>query len=197
MLASARGVQQGDPLGPLLFSLVWQSVPLAVKELSDAACMEGVTAWQSCYLDDGAVEGAQLAAALELVKQKAAPLGVEVNTAECRTWGPAFVVPSSGALSVMFGTLDRWGGVSWLSVRRVWRASARGRRRLPEAAEKKLLGRWTPSSAWRLTGCCAIAASLPGSTCYGLQHRDFVIAYHCITPEQTRSFDTTVYLVPE
>ena len=36
-LSSSRGVQQGDPLGPLLFHLAWQTVPLALKQLTDAA----------------------------------------------------------------------------------------------------------------------------------------------------------------
>ena len=44
MIGSQQGVQQEDPLGPLLFALAWQEVA--------EASSEGLE-WCSWYLDDG------------------------------------------------------------------------------------------------------------------------------------------------
>ena len=55
-LISASGVQQGDPLGPLLFALVLHRTILKIS--ADPQCKEML---QNCwYLDDGALAGPDL-----------------------------------------------------------------------------------------------------------------------------------------
>ena len=81
-LASANGVQQGDPLGPLLFSMGWNSVIQALPpELS-------LNLW---YLDDGHLIGplSVLEEALSRIQRLGAEKGIEVNLAKCSLWGPA------------------------------------------------------------------------------------------------------------
>ena len=56
-LDSCRGVQQGDPLGPLIFSLALQLAVEKVKSRS-AAEAPGDPDFIAFYLDDGTVAGA-------------------------------------------------------------------------------------------------------------------------------------------
>ncbi|KAA8494355.1 Retrotransposable element [Porphyridium purpureum] len=75
MLYSARGVQQGDPLGPLLFSLVLQNV------LAQFSAPQVHQVW---YLDDGCVVGtpAHLAAFLLAFEHDAQAHGLAINRAK-------------------------------------------------------------------------------------------------------------------
>ena len=80
-LVSAQGVQQGDPLGPLLFALAWQRV---VRQLPPALFLN---LW---YLDDGHLVGslAELSVALDTIKVQGASIGVELSLPKCKLWGP-------------------------------------------------------------------------------------------------------------
>ena len=70
---SASGVQQGDPLGPLLFSA-------GVRPLA-AGLRSGPVDFSVFYLDDGVLAGplAAMNAALAHIQQGAAALGLAVN----------------------------------------------------------------------------------------------------------------------
>ena len=75
MLTSKEGVQQGDPLGPLLFSLLIQKLIAAIA----AKCPKLVL---SCwYLDDGVLAGrtADVAEALRVIAEVGPDLGLELN----------------------------------------------------------------------------------------------------------------------
>ena len=76
-LDPASGVQQGDPLGPLLFAAALQ--PLA-EELR-----HGPLDFATFYLDDGVLAGsaASVAAALSHVQMRAQDLGLTLNLAKC------------------------------------------------------------------------------------------------------------------
>ena len=69
-IQSAEGVQQGDPLGPLLFCLTIHSM-----------CSQLVSELNLFYLDDGTLGGSveDLRHDLEVVKQKGAEIGLQLN----------------------------------------------------------------------------------------------------------------------
>ena len=73
-LDSATGVQQGDPLGPALFSLAIQSL---VTTMSSE-----VNIW---YLDDGSIGGEtnQVLSDLQSVKRMSSAFGLQLNEAKC------------------------------------------------------------------------------------------------------------------
>jgi hypothetical protein len=82
-IASACGVQQGDPLGPLLFSL-------AIRGISH----DGVAEFAVWYLDDATVGGpaSQVAAEACRIKGAAAGIGLQLNESKCEAVSsdPAF-----------------------------------------------------------------------------------------------------------
>ena len=80
-LRSETGVQQGDPLGPLLFCLVLYKVVTAVA--ADSICPQ--LSFHSWYMDDGVIAGAKQAVlqALSIIKQLGPPLGLFINTSKC------------------------------------------------------------------------------------------------------------------
>ena len=88
IILSEKGVQQGDPIGPLLFSLALQ--PL-LKELCNKFSDEGLHLIFS-YLDDLVLAGDQVAVsrAFNFLKAAAAQIGLAFNTSKCE------VVPSAG-----------------------------------------------------------------------------------------------------
>ncbi|KAL5506409.1 hypothetical protein EMCRGX_G008040 [Ephydatia muelleri] len=80
-LRSESGVQQGDPLGPLLFCLVLDKVVTAIA--ADSICSQLL--FHSWYMDDGVIAGTKQAAlqALSIIKQLGPPLGLFINTSKC------------------------------------------------------------------------------------------------------------------
>ena len=84
-LRSESGVQQGDPLGPLLFCLVLHKVVTAIAV--DSICSQ--LSFHSWYMDDGVIAGPKQAAlqALSIIKQLGPPLGLFINTSKCELFG--------------------------------------------------------------------------------------------------------------
>ena len=68
--------------GPLFFCLAWQRV---VEKLPPSL---KINVW---YLDDGHLVGTpdDLIAASKIISEEGAKLGIKVNAAKCRVWGPA------------------------------------------------------------------------------------------------------------
>ncbi|MFS7889274.1 putative reverse transcriptase domain, exostosin [Helianthus anomalus] len=81
---STTGVQQGDPLGPLLFALVLH--PL-VHQIRDK-CKLLLHAW---YLDDGTVIGGseEVARVLDIIKVSGPALGLELNIKNTELFWPS------------------------------------------------------------------------------------------------------------
>ena len=91
IIASERGVQQGDPLGPFLFSLALQ--PL-LNRVNVGRSDDGLQLAFS-YLDDFILAGEQLAVsqAFGFVRDLARQIGLEFNTTKCE------VIPTAGRTS--------------------------------------------------------------------------------------------------
>ena len=76
---SDEGVQQGDPLGPFLFSLALEALTAEIH----AKCPDlALHAW---YLDDGVVGGrtADVLRACDIVQESAGRIGLDLNFAKC------------------------------------------------------------------------------------------------------------------
>ncbi|KAI3813815.1 hypothetical protein L1987_18550 [Smallanthus sonchifolius] len=82
---STTGVQQGDPLGPLLFALV---LHLLVHQIRDN-CKLLLHAW---YLDDGTVIGnsEEVARVLDIIKVVGPTLGLELNIKKTELFWPSY-----------------------------------------------------------------------------------------------------------
>ena len=78
---STAGVQQGDPLGPLLFYLVLHQVVCVVA--TDSECASLLFYWW--YIDDGVVAGpiSAVVHVLSIVKALGPPLGLHINLSKC------------------------------------------------------------------------------------------------------------------
>ena len=88
IISSERGVQQGDPLGPLFFSLALQ--PLLIR-LSNGRSEHGLQLAYS-YLDDLILAGEQHAVAETFicVKNRASSIGLDFNFSKCE------IIPAAG-----------------------------------------------------------------------------------------------------
>ena len=92
-VASESGVQQGDPLGPLLFALALQ--PLLIQ-LHEGISERGLQLAFS-YLDDLILAGDQqeVAGAFHSFKNAASQIGLQFNTSKCE------VIPAAGSNSTI------------------------------------------------------------------------------------------------
>ena len=106
VLDSSSGVQQGDPLGPLLFSAALQ--PLAV-DLRSGSLDIAVH-----FLDDGVLAGelTDVASALGRVQQRAAAIGLTLNLGKCEVAVAGPVPPAALAASFPADLLQRSDGSS-------------------------------------------------------------------------------------
>ena len=83
-LVSASGVQQGDPLDPLLFSLVLHATVQAIA--ADPQCTDLTSnCW---YLDDDVLAGtrASLIRALEVIQEHSMSSGLSLNYSKCELY---------------------------------------------------------------------------------------------------------------
>ena len=113
-MSSEQGVQQGDPLVPLFFTLTWHKVVRAL--------LTGLKI-HSWYLDDGHLVGdpQTLNEAIRCIESEGAKLGVTLNVQKCKIWGPGILsdVPSKNTLhevSVGEWAPDHGLKVLWLPV---------------------------------------------------------------------------------
>ena len=93
-LSSEEGVQQGDPLGPLLFALAWHKV------VKDSAVN---MIWSSWFLDDGHLVGNihDLALAFATICKAKETLKTEARLNKCKLGGPG-IHSRQGAKEVVF-----------------------------------------------------------------------------------------------
>ena len=90
-IMSESGVQQGDPLGPLLFCLVLQKVLSAIA--SDPICFDLL--FHAWYIDDGVIAGSKQAVvqALSIIQDLGPPLGLVINSSKCELYGDCDLQP--------------------------------------------------------------------------------------------------------
>ncbi|KAL5714452.1 hypothetical protein ACHQM5_016415 [Ranunculus cassubicifolius] len=83
VLWSSQGVQQGDPLGPLLFSLVLQPLAIRIQE----ECVLDMQCW---YLDDGTMVGdtIEVAKAYNLISTLGPEIGLHLNVSKTELYWP-------------------------------------------------------------------------------------------------------------
>ena len=112
-LISQQGVQQGDPLGPLFFSLTWHKV---VETMPTDLRMH---LW---YLDDGHLVGTPecLQRCLDHITGHGASMGVKLNPGKCKLWGPGCSQPEGEDMDIdsLWNTIPRvpWRADSGLKV---------------------------------------------------------------------------------
>ena len=103
-LSSERGVQQGDPLGPLFFSLVLHRCVARVRQRCPQEVLGGID-FVVFFLDDGLMAGTAEALAwlVQELEVELAAAGLQLDPGKCT------VTPSAGASSdPLPGGLANW-----------------------------------------------------------------------------------------
>ena len=90
VVMSTNGVQQGDPLGPLLFAAALGPI----LDRLPPGCL--LAKW---YLDDGVLMGPRdaLARSFAFLKEEFAAVGLRVNAGKSTLWGPGGEIPVEGS----------------------------------------------------------------------------------------------------
>ena len=90
-IRSEAGVQQGNPLGPLLFCLVLHKVLSAI--VSDSICSDLL--FHAWYIDDGVIAGSEQAVvqALSIIQDLGPTLGLMINPSKCELYGDCDLQP--------------------------------------------------------------------------------------------------------
>ena len=86
-ISSQEGAQQGDPLGPLLFSLALH--PIAVRISKEIPNLK-LNSW---YLDDGTIAGStrDVLKASKLIQEAGMQIGLKMNLAKCSLYWPSYM----------------------------------------------------------------------------------------------------------
>eukprot|EP00731_Ephydatia_muelleri_P032933 Em0024g477a len=100
-VTSEVGVQQGDPLGPMFFSLVLHKLVTAIATDEDTAKL----LFHAWYLDDGVVAGRKQSVlhALTIIQELGPPLGLVINPSKWYLSAVA-VTPTSNKVCGLNGT---------------------------------------------------------------------------------------------
>eukprot|EP00731_Ephydatia_muelleri_P005419 Em0002g1595a len=95
-LTSEVGVQQGDPLGPMFFSLVLHKLVSAIATDEDTAKL----LFHAWYLDDGVVAGPKLSVlhALAILQELGPPLGLVINPSKCELYSQNDIIVFSSEM---------------------------------------------------------------------------------------------------
>ena len=104
LLSSEAGVQQGDPLGPLLFALTIHPLILEMKNRWPKLDL------LAFYLDDGTLVGdcKDVAAAFKFFCLEGPKFGIKVNMSKCQVWSPYGPVSDVLNIDLFPAEICRW-----------------------------------------------------------------------------------------
>jgi len=99
-LSSQRGVQQGDPLGPLFFALALHRL---VRDIGAKYPSLDLNVW---YLDDGVIAGdyQDVQGAIDVITEQGPALGLEINRRKCEIVGANVCPPADMFKGILPGT---------------------------------------------------------------------------------------------
>ena len=115
IILSQEGIQQGDPLGPLLFCLTVQPLLLSLQSSLTVGFMDDVTL--------GGPE-TTVARDVQLIQSMGVSLGLHLNTAKCELISPSGFIPTSQLLQAFMPVLPEDASLlgaqiyGWSSARR-------------------------------------------------------------------------------
>ena len=158
-LTSQSGVQQGDPLGPLLFSLILNVVVKAIATHPEC----GDLLYHVWYLHDGVLVGpsSHVRKALSLLIELGPPLGLHVNIKKCEVFSSGCLThfpmemkqsskPNLEILEYLLVTLS-FVGLSWIE---------KGLRQVFYLRDWTMLVKSTPKWLWYSSGFVVVTVSL-------------------------------------